>query len=236
MHPTGLELNEFVDGTLEPEAEHMVRQHLETCGQCRALVRDLRELVQTARTLDDRQPPAEAWPRIEAAISSGELETRAEKTRVGSRQVWAWTLLGAAAAVLLAVWTARTDYFTGSKTAAIPEGPTAQSIEAELAQASEHYQKAIAGLEQIAASGEGSLDPDTAAAVQRNLAVVDQAISESRAALKAQPDSEPAQQSLLENFKAKVSLLQDTIALINEFRKGNEAGTARIVSGLKKGT
>jgi hypothetical protein len=48
-----------------------------------------------------------------------------------------------------------------------------------------------------------------------------------------QPDSEPAQQSLLESFKTKVALLQDTVALINEMRKGNEAGAARIVSGLK---
>ena len=69
--------------------------------------------------------------------------------------------------------------------------------------------------------------------MQKNLAVIDQAISESRAALRAQPTSAPAQQSLLESFKAKLALLEDTVALINEMRKGNEAGAARIVSGLK---
>jgi hypothetical protein len=63
--------------------------------------------------------------------------------------------------------------------------------------------------------------------------VIDQAISESRAALHVQPDSEPAQQSLLDSFKTKIALLQDTVALINEMRKGNEAGATRIVSGLK---
>ena len=47
----------------------------------------------------------------------------------------------------------------------------------------------------------------------------------------------PAQQSLIEGFKTKIGLLQDTVALINEMRKGNEAGAARIASGLKqKGT
>jgi hypothetical protein len=30
-----------------------------------------------------------------------------------------------------------------------------------------------------------------------------------------------------------MALLQDTVALINEMRKGNDAGAARIVSGLK---
>ena len=64
--------------------------------------------------------------------------------------------------------------------------------------------------------------------------VIDQAIGESRAALKTQPNSEPAQQSLFENFKSKIALLQDTVALVNEMRKGNEVGAARIVSGLKE--
>jgi len=76
-------------------------------------------------------------------------------------------------------------------------------------------------------------DPKTAATLQKNLAVIDQAISESRAALRAEPANEPAQESLLESFKAKMGLLQDTVALINEMRKGNDAGAARIVSGLK---
>ena len=76
-------------------------------------------------------------------------------------------------------------------------------------------------------------DPKTAATLQKNLAVIDQAISESRAAMRSQPTNQPAQQSLVENFKTKIALLQDTVALINEMRKGNEAGAARIVSGLK---
>ena len=70
--------------------------------------------------------------------------------------------------------------------------------------------------------------------LQRSLAVVDQAIDESRVALKTQPGSEPAEQSLLDNFKTKIGLLQDTVALINDLRVGNEAGAARIVSGLER--
>jgi len=76
--------------------------------------------------------------------------------------------------------------------------------------------------------------PQTAATLQKNLAVIDQAIGESRAALRVQPTSEPAQQSLIENFKTKIAFLQDTVALINEMRKGNDTGAARIVSGLKQ--
>jgi hypothetical protein len=103
--------------------------------------------------------------------------------------------------------------------------------------AEEHYEKAIQGLEQIANAEKSVLDPRTAATLQKNLSVIDAAINQSRAALREQPASEPAQQSLLDNFKSKIDVLQNTVALINEMRKGNEAGAARIVSGLKqKGT
>ena len=115
----------------------------------------------------------------------------------------------------------------------VSTGDAAQTVEAELRAAEEHYTKAITGLEQITKTEQGELDPGTAATLQKNLAVIDQAINESRAALQTQPASEPAQESLVENFKAKIGLLQDTVALINEMRKGNEAGAARIVSGLK---
>src|SRR5262249_54560868 len=128
-----------------------------------------------------------------------------------------------------------------SRSSSSPNAPTgsgvevtSQSIEAELRAAEDHYDKAIKGLEQIANSEKGALDTQTAATLQKNLAVIDQAISESRAAVRMQPTSEPAQQSLLDNFKAKLALLQDTVALINEMRKGNEAGAARIGSGLRQ--
>ena len=122
----------------------------------------------------------------------------------------------------------------GAPAPAVASDASAQSVEAELRQAEDHYEKAIKGLEQIANAEQNVFDPRTAATLQKNLAVIDQAISESRAALRAQPASEPAQQSLLESFKAKMGLLQDTVSLINEMRKGNDAGAARIVSGLKQ--
>ena len=135
----------------------------------------------------------------------------------------------AAAAVLVLVTMVGFRYARGTREPATTAAPDAQTIATELALAEEHYQKAINGLEQIANAEKGALDPRTAATLQKNLAVIDQAISESRAALRTQPNSEPAQQSLIESFKSKIALLQDTVALINEMRKGNDAGAARIL-------
>jgi hypothetical protein len=159
----------------------------------------------------------------------------------GSRSVGRWaTWLAAAAAVVLATVVGLRFMPSGReqvRTDAPAAGTAAESVETELRQAEAHYEKAIKGLEQIASAEQNALDPRTAATLQKNLAVIDQAITESRAAVRSEPASEPAQQSLLENFKSKIALLQDTVALINEMRKGNEAGAARIASGLKqKGT
>jgi molybdenum cofactor biosynthesis enzyme len=79
-----------------------------------------------------------------------------------------------------------------------------------------------------------ALDPQDVAELQKNMLVVDQAIGESKAALKTQPMNTQAQDSLFEAFRTKIVLLQDTISLINEVRKGNQAEAARIAGAMNK--
>ncbi len=244
MHPTQFEINEFVDDSLSASARSALAEHLEICPACRQLVDDLRELRREAAGLESVEPPPQVWARIEKELRpNGSRSVDIHPSAAARRRVsvgrWPIVWLGAAAAVVIlaAGLSVRSGYFARSGPTMSPNGseaPTAQSVEAELLLAEQHYQNAINGLEQIAKSENGALDPATANTLQSNLAVVDQAISESRAALRAQPNSEPAQQSLLASFKAKIGLLQDTVALINEMRKGNEAGAARIVSGLQQ--
>jgi anti-sigma factor RsiW len=249
MHPHEDVLNELVDGALGPAERADVERHLETCAECRTIVDGLRAVGRAVGSLELREPPARTWSRVERAIrldveaqgeQTGGLEPhRTPGTFKGSRFIW----LGLAAAAVIVIAASLTLRLAqiGSQSGPAQQvaprtapGSDAQSVEAELRQASEHYEKAIKGLEQIANAEQGALDPRTAATLQKNLAVIDQAIVESREALHTQPNSEPAQQSLIDNFKTKIALLQDTVALINEMRKGNEAGAARIVSGLKQ--
>ena len=257
MHPTDTTLDGYADGTLSAAERPGVEQHLAGCAACREMVDDLREILRGAADLELRQPPVRAWSRLERAIKMESAHAAPIAAAPGARPdagaarltfaraPWL-TGLAAAAAIVLATVVglryapARHTEPAGAPSgasAAITAGEAAQSIETELRQAEAHYEKAIKGLEAIANSEQSELDPRTAATLQKNLAVIDQAISESRAAVRAQPASEPAQQSLIDGFKTKIGLLQDTVALINEMRKGNEAGAARIASGLKqKGT
>jgi hypothetical protein len=249
MHPTDVTLNEFVDAALGRDEHAAVARHLESCAACRQLVSDLREIGRAAAALEPIEPPARVWTQIERAMREGVLaplgQNPAEAGSHGS--MWAsmrstGTWLAAAAVLVLAVFIGiRFAPFRSSDRgmpgadetiAGTADGAqAAEQIAAELKMAEEHYQKAIAGLEQIAAAERATFDPETAATLQKNLAVINEAISESRAAVRAQPQSEPAQQSLIENFKTKLALLQDTVALINELRAGNDAAAARIISG-----
>jgi hypothetical protein len=237
MHPTDLEITDYVDDSLSTADRAAVDQHLERCPACRALVADFLDLRRTAAALGTIEPPSRTWSRIAAVISSADAERSVIRPATRGHRLTIASLAAAAALVLATtagLWTIRASRHAADP-GPVAEPPATQPIEAELVQAEQHYQNAISGLEKIANAEKGALDPMTAATLRKNLGVVDQAIDESRAALHTQPNSDPARESLLESFRAKVDLLQNTIALINEMRKGNDDQAARIISGLKRG-
>ena len=181
-------------------------------------------ILRAAGELELREPPVRAWSRLERAIrmereharaieglgraTSSPVRPRPDATGVRDvarrgRRAHAsprWSACGTRRRVT----STRRRPRTPGAGAPITANDAAQSVETELRQAEAHYEKAIKGLEVIANSEQSELDPRTAATLQKNLAVIDQAISESRAAVRAQPASEPAQQSLIEGFKTKI--------------------------------
>ena len=239
MHPSDLNLSEYVDDSLDADQRGIVADHLVRCAACRAVAAEFSELRRAAAALGTMEPPSRAWIRIDWALRQASVDghrSTSHRPAGAGHSLRGWPWLAAAAALVLttaaSVWLVRAPL--GDDAPAM-ETATAQAIEAELAQAQQHYEKAISGLEQIANAERGALDPRTAATLQENMGVVDQAITESRAAVNAQPASDPARRSLLDSFKAKIELLQNTIALINDMRTGDDAGAAQAISRLKRG-
>lgn len=230
-HPDDVTLNDYLDGALPAAQQRQVELHMASCAKCRETVDSLRHLQTAVRQLPPLEPPRDGWTRLERTLRSS--------ARVHQASWWQWVGVAAALTIALLGGMKLADFRRSDpaapSVARTSDAPTAQSVEAELQQAEQHYQNAITGLERIANSETSSLDPQIAATLEKNLAVVDQAISESRAALKSRPTSEPAQESLLESFKAKIALLQDTIALVNEMRRGPSPNpdTRGVASGLK---
>ena len=243
-------ISALADGSLDPADRPRVEAHIEACADCRRLFDDLRSLRREASALPVEPLPAALWPRVAARLRDRGVRGDNQPSRARAA-LWQWAAIAALLVIavgagLLVTWSRRppaasttageshADSTVQSASAGNASTPASvQGIEMELRMAEEHYEKAISGLEQVANTDQEALDPQVAATVKRNLEVIDQAISESRTALKVEPQNQPARESLFDALRRKIVLLQDTIALMNEMRKGNQAGAAQIVEGNK---
>lgn len=240
-------LDAWLLGILPRTEVEALEAHFFECGTCRALAEDVRLLQRETRLIGSEGPPAGAWDRLagrlQHVVPVGEIESRPDAIARRTRVSWRWMGVAALLAVVIggSLFGLRQSLFPrdddGQASAAAAATPPSlvESIELELEQAAQHYERAIAGLEQVANESDSPLDPALMATLRDNLHVIDQAITDSRDALRSEPTSELAQQSLFDAFRRKVALLQDTIALMNEMRKGNQAGATAIASGLNKG-
>lgn len=231
-------IGDLVDGTLDGAPRHALEAHLASCPACSRLADELLVVRRSARALPLMDPPQAAWARVSSAIDG-------ERTARRGASPWRRLVLPlAAAAVLVAavaagvLWRRTPEPAAPAATAAVDPATASPaellgSVEVELQQAEKHFESAVAGLEALARDRQ-ALDPEVAADLQKSLLVVDRAIGESRAALRVEPLNTEAQDSLFDAFRSKIALLQDTIALINEVRKGNQAEAARIADGMDK--
>ncbi len=248
-------IQERADGTLGSIRSAELQRHLEDCADCRAFARDMETIRDAADSLDPLAPPDRVWLQIAGRLRQEGRVAAPVEAPVRTRHA---VLLALAAALLLAVGASIVMLLPGLRSPSQPAAPVAstapsgnaaetdavQSVETEFRLAEQHYQNAIAKLEEAArldrpnAAGEPGpqtdMDPQTAAMLQKNLQVIDQAIAESRTALRSEPQSAAARDSLFDALRRKVALLQNTIALMNEMRKGNAAGAAEIVQGASK--
>ncbi len=243
-------IGELVDGDLDRDARAELDAHLATCASCAALAEDLEVVRRASRSLPTLDPPERVWTAIARQLPVQTIDRSAGRSREFVKVTLAIAaVLLAAVAITLLVRRGRSAESqvaenappaiqAPAQSAAQPGAQSAdsadlKSLQSELQQAESHYENAIQKLETLARDRR-TLNPQDAAILQKNLLLIDSAIGESRAALKAQPANDMAQESLFEAFRSKIALLQDTISLINEMRKGNQAEAARIADGLNK--
>ena len=238
-------IQEYVDGTLGPIRRAELEQHLESCDSCRELATDLERIRESAAAVRNVPPPDGLWLQIAGRLrQEGRIHDVAPARRPAPRLAWVAMAAGLIIAVGGGLFVLRSGKQTGvtppaaSTTAAAttsapgnaPDAKSVETVQNELAAAQTQYETAITHLEQIARANQGALDPQTARTMQKNLAITDMAIADSSAAVHAEPTSVAAREALFDALRQKVSLLQDTISLINEMRKGNNAGAAELVN------
>lgn len=220
-------LSDHIDGALSAAEREELEAHLAGCSDCRALVSDLRSVRREARALPPIEPPEQVWSSIAERM-------RARKVSAARHSSF-YTALAVAAALVLGVslWIAIAPRGPGLRDRQDPEA-LADMVTEELRAAEAHYENAITGLEQIIAQNDGSLPSNLHQTITESLDLIEQTIDESRSAMATNPRSSVAQESLLDAFRRKVSLLQNTILLINEVRKGEGANALDLIDEIRE--
>ncbi len=209
------QLSLYVDDLLDAQEAAGVRAHLDTCPSCAGLAADLGRIASTARLLGPIAPPPQVYERLAAQLPGAAPPANRRPTPSWPLRRWA-----AVAAAFVAV--ASLAWLAGAR--GVVRAPSPEStapvtglaaVASELNLAVQHYERAIAELEAVSPAGL-ALDPELAQSIRASLGALDRAIAESRAALDADPASEPARASLFEALRLKVDVLQSTVVISNE--------------------
>lgn len=219
-------LDDYVDGALDAAETRAVREHLAACAECRAEVDGLRALLDETRFLPrDVAPPRDLWAGIEARLEPRAPAAAAPdilplRRRSGPPR---WLLQAAAAVVLVAGTSLVTWTLAGRGRAVVAGDPevlppavvqgAAPTVLASFAPAEADYRTAIGDLERLLAEQRGQMAPETAATLERNLAIIDAAIADSRAALERDPNSAALARMLAGMYDTKVQVLRQAVQL-----------------------
>jgi hypothetical protein len=218
-------LSEYLDGELLEGERIALEAHLQSCGECSAVLNDLRRVVRRAGRLEDHAPTRDLWPAIAGRIgatpaASEEVVDLASPRRGGRRWSFSLPQLAAAGIALMAVsggavWFLRSPSGTGGIAPIVtaPSGTPATNVSTNR-NASQSYAAAVADLERVLADGRGQLDSTTVRIIELNLAAIDQAIAQAQRALDADPANLYLNTHLAETMRRKLDLLRQAAALV----------------------
>lgn len=218
-------LSEYLDEELSAEDRARCEAHLGECAMCRTLLAELRMVVAVAKSDPDQLPAHDLWPGVLAQISPGAVSGSTVvpfEVRGRTSRAYTFTLpqLALAASLLIAV-SAGVGYLATGRTVPQPAAsedaiqayaepllpPTAELVErADFADA--QYDQAVSDLEKILVEMRDELNPETVRVIERNLAAIDQAIAEARAALDADPANTFLNSHLADARRKKLDLLR----------------------------
>jgi predicted anti-sigma-YlaC factor YlaD len=206
-------LDDYVDGLLAESEAGTVREHLASCEPCRREEALLRQILAEASSLPrERALERDLWPGIAAAIRPAEIRPFVARPRTIRFLLPA---LAAAAVVVAAI----SVFLSGS-----PTGPAGGLLgtpipvstgrgHVDLLDAEAGYARATDELMAALAKRGDSLSPETRQTVERNLAVIDQALKEIRDALQKEPDNPELNRMLTATHRKKVDVLRRVVRL-----------------------
>jgi hypothetical protein len=214
-------LSEYLDGELDARERAECEAHLESCARCAATRDELSVVVERASVLPEVPPSRDLWPeiedRLEPRTKTGTASATGLRGRVLSfrrRRVSFSIPQLVAAAVALVVLSASSVWLL------LPAAPGPVTVAGEPVQGSAvpialaaGYDATVRELEAEFDRRRDTLDPETIRVVEANLAIIDGAIAEARAALAEDPSSGFLHTHLASAMRQKVDLLRQAATL-----------------------
>ena len=213
-------VSEYVDGTLDGRRVSELERHIQTCPACRELFEDFKAMKIAASGLETPEPGGAVWLRIKDRVAAGRTAAEpAGPVRLPGRwgfglSVPALRLAGAAALTLVLV---ASGVYVGLRMRGrgadrYPRNSEKYTL-AKLDEAEAYYEKAIKSLAEAFSGERGTMMPQAAEIVERNLAVIDATIQACREAVRKEPEDLQARSYLLEAYMDKVACLDSALEL-----------------------
>jgi len=224
-------LSEYLDGELPEGTRDKLESHLTECSECSAVLDQLRGVVDLAHGLEDRLPERDLWPEIARGIGdeeggsadvidfAGRSGVQAPRLRVRKDGIRFTLPQLAAASLALALMSGSAAWFLRPLT--VSEAPVAQAASETLVHRASmlvpqvvRYTDELAALEQILQERRSDISPSTLLVVERNLTVIDRAISDALQALESDPENRYLEGHVTRAYERKVAYLRDAASLV----------------------
>lgn len=202
------QLNDCVDRTLDPAEQGDAEAHLASCDACREAVERLRRLRSDLADLPRSIPPP---AHVLMGVRAGLVETTVHPA--GRSWYMRPRLLAAAAVLLVAISSATTALLIRQASdAGADTGPTvfsAGSSRLVAVHAMERsYEDAISEVQRALQGQQSGLSPETLRVLQANLDIIDRALGEARAALRADPGNDALTALVRSGYERKLDVLR----------------------------
>jgi len=209
-------LNDYADGTLAPAASAVAARHIDECAECRETLSRLRSVMGSAAAARTIDPPESAWDAVRGEIEQRKVVALGTPHAGGGgrsmfRMATAAVALIAASSLVTALVMRRGEA-PATPVASATGGADAQllALPGSMRNAERAYLATVDELTAVLDESRERLAPETVRALERSLAIIDEAIAEAREALLHDPANQLVRDLLRKGYEQKVDLLRRT--------------------------
>ncbi len=222
-------INDYLDGILEKEKEINLKNHLNSCQDCRSFLGELEEILQEARGLKVMHPSPHLWSRIVSGVE--EKAQQAERVKFSrekllpsllSQKNLRYVFVSAGVLVLCGVVLFLSYRPLKEKNILPMSDPQAYAL-AKLKEAELNYRQAFDSLSKVAFSAQSELDPEIIEVFRKNLALISSSIHNLEKEMREDSSNLELYDHLLFVYGEKLDLLHKIISTKSAYSRGEDS-------------